>query len=127
MYTQGIHALTILMVAFILLEFIFELVLDIRNNKSWGKPIPTELEGIYDAEKYKKAQAYHKEGGRLSLISGSLATLISVLFLVLKGFAWLHLEVTHYVSNPVLQTLVYFGALSVAGSILGLPFDIYST
>ena len=97
------------MVLFILAEFIFELILDIRNDKSWGKPIPPELEGIYDEEKYRKAQQYHKESGRLALIGGSLSTLIAVLFLLLKGFAWLHLEVIQYVHHPVLQTLVYFG------------------
>lgn len=127
MYTEGIQVLTGLMAGFILLEFGFGLWLDLRNDKSWGKPIPPELEGIYDEERYHKAQQYHRESRRISLISGSLSTVISLLFLGFKGFAWLHLEVSAYTSQPILQALAYFGLLSLGGGILGLPFDLYST
>ena len=115
------------MVLFIIAEFVFELILDLRNDKSWDKPIPPELDGIYDAEKYKKAQQYHKERGRFGLISGTFGTLVSLLFLLLKGFAWLHLEVIQQVEHPILQTLVFFGILGIASGIIGFPFEVYST
>lgn len=53
MITQGISILTIFILIFIVFDFILEFFLDKLNSKSWDLPIPQELEGIYDKEKYE--------------------------------------------------------------------------
>ena len=56
-------------IGFILLDFIFEKVLDYLNFKNMKEEIPEELKGIYDEEKYKKSQRYEKVTSRFSLVT----------------------------------------------------------
>ncbi|MCB9033586.1 MAG: M48 family metallopeptidase [Chitinophagales bacterium] len=119
--------LTYIIIAIILIDFIIDLVLDYLNTKNWSLPIPENLKGIYDDDKYAKAQAYHKAHGKINLISSVISTASIVLFLAFNGFAWLYYQVIQITTQPILQTLLYFGILSVASTILSLPFSIYTT
>jgi STE24 endopeptidase len=125
MLTQGISVLTIIILAFIVFNFILEFILDLMNAKTWDLPIPKELDGIYDEEKYEKARQYHKSKEKLSSIATIFSTILIILFLVFKGFAFVHLQVAAVTSSPVLQALLFFGAFSVASDIIGLPFELY--
>lgn len=125
MLTQGISILTIVIIAFILFDFILDLILDHLNAKSWELPIPKELEGIYDEEKYNKAKKYYKARERLGNISTVLSTVLIIVFLLLKGFAVVHLHVAAITASPVLQALLFFGLFAVVSDIIGLPFELY--
>lgn len=125
MLTQGISVLTIIILAFIVFNFILEFILDRLNAKTWDLPIPKELDGIYDEEKYAKARQYHKAKEKLSSIATVFSTILIILFLLFKGFAFVHLQVAAITSSPVLQALFFFGAFSVASDIIGLPFELY--
>lgn len=126
MLTTHYSYLTFVILGFIGIDFILGFILDYRNAKTWDKPIPSELEGIYDEEKYAKARNYHKEREQLSLITTLISTLFICLFLFLKGFAWVHLEIAEITSSPIVQALLFFGIFSIASDILGLPFELYS-
>ena len=125
MLTQGISVLTIVIIAFILFDFILGLILDHLNAKSWELPIPKELEGIYDQEKYSKAKNYYKARERLSNISTVISTVLILAILLLKGFAIVHLHVASITSSPILQALLFFGSFAIASDIVGLPFELY--
>ena len=125
MLTQGISLLTIIILAFIVFDFVLEFILDTMNAKTWDLPIPQELSGIYDEEKYEKARNYHKAKEKLSGISTILSTIIIISFLLLKGFAIVHLYIAGITLSPILQALLFFGAFSIASDIIGLPFELY--
>lgn len=125
MITQGISILTIFILIFIVFDFVLEFFLDKLNSKSWDLPIPQELEGIYDKEKYEKARQYHHAKEQLSNIATILSTTITVLFLWLKGFAYAHDWVASITASPIWQALLFFGAFAVLSDIIGLPFEIY--
>lgn len=125
MLTQGFSALTILILAFLLFDFVLDLVLDAMNARSWELPIPKELEGIYDEEKYSKAKRYHKAREKLGMAASIFSTVLIIAFLLLKGFALVHLQIAAITSSPVLQALLFFGLFSLASDIIGLPFEIY--
>ncbi len=125
MLTQGISVLTIIILAFIIFNFVLEYVLDSMNAKTWDLPIPKELEGIYDEEKYSKARQYHKAKEKLSSIAAIFSTILIIVFLVFKGFAFVHLQIAEITSSPVLQALLFFGLFSVISDIIGLPFELY--
>ncbi|HRH56938.1 MAG TPA: hypothetical protein PLS10_04740, partial [Chitinophagales bacterium] len=82
MLTQGISVLTIIILAFIVFNFILEFILDRLNAKTWDLPIPKELDGIYDEEKYAKARQYHKAKEKLSSIATVFSTILIILFLL---------------------------------------------
>ncbi len=125
MLTQGISVLTIIILAFIAFDFILEYILDSMNSKTWDLPIPKELEGIYDEENYEKARQYHKAKERLSSIATIFSTVLIIAFLLFKGFAIVHLQVSAITASPVLQALLFFGAFAIVSDIMGLPFELY--
>ncbi|MBP8192597.1 MAG: M48 family metallopeptidase, partial [Chitinophagales bacterium] len=125
MLTQGISVLTIIILAFIVFDFVLDFILDTINSKTWDLPIPKELEGIYNEEQYEKARQYHKAKEKLSSITTVFSTILIVVFLIFKGFAIVHLQIAAISSSPVLQALLFFGAFSVVSDIIGLPFELY--
>ncbi|HLP22070.1 MAG TPA: M48 family metallopeptidase, partial [Chitinophagales bacterium] len=52
---------------------------------------------------------------------------ITLLFLWFKGFAWADELARSISASPILQSLIFFGILGLACSIIGLPFEIYET
>lgn len=116
-----------LIVAFILVEFVFDKVLDFMNAKSWDTKLPDLVSDLYDDEKYQKAKNYAKANGKLGLISAILSLIILLAMLFLQGFAKLDALVHQWTSSPILQSLYFFGILSLFSSIIQLPFSWYST
>jgi STE24 endopeptidase len=127
MLTTGYSLIFWIIIAFIVFEIILESYLDYLNDDSWNQPIPKELEGIYDEEKYAKAQQYHKALKKLGRISGIFSIVLTMTFLFMKGFALVHLQVAEITTHPILQALLFFGIFALVSDIIGLPFDLYGT
>jgi len=101
--------------------------LDQLNAKSWTSNIPNELQGIYDEEKYEKAQAYEKANKKLAVISSTIGIVGILLFLFFNGFAWLHNFLSGITSHYILLPLLFFGVLFIVSDIIGLPIAWYKT
>ena len=127
MLTTGYSLIFWFIIAFIVFEIILESYLDYLNDDTWNQPIPAELEGIYDEEKYAKAQQYHKALKKLGRISSILSITLTMVFLFMKGFALVHLHVAAITTNPILQALLFFGCFAIVSDIIGLPFELYGT
>lgn len=120
-------SLLLIIIAFLLLEFVFGKVLDFLNAKSWDQKLPDIVADLYDQKEYEKAKNYAKENGRLSLISGLLSTIVVLLMLLFKGFGFVDSWVSDISSNKIVQSLLFFGSLSAASFLIGLPFSLYKT
>lgn len=116
-----------IIIGIILFDYILERVLDYLNRTWWSSELPQELEGIYDAAKYKKSQEYERVKTRFSLITSTLSLVAMLLMLFFGGFAWLDDFVRSYTSNAILMALLFFGILGLAADILSTPFSVYST
>ena len=116
-----------LIIAFVVFEFVFDKVLDFINSKSWESEIPIEVEGLYDEKEYKKAKEYAKDNGKLGLLSGLISFAIMLSMLVFGGFGYVDELARSFTDNNILVTLIFFGILSLASSVIGLPFSIYKT
>lgn len=114
-----------LIIAILLAEFAWSRYLDRLNDSTWSPEVPDELKAYYDAEKYATAQAYHREQSLLSRISSGSSLAVILLMLFLKGFAALNGWAASITSQPILQTLIFFGVLYLVGQLLSLPFAIY--
>jgi STE24 endopeptidase len=112
---------------FIVFEFIIERWLDYLNLKHWKNEIPSEMEGFIDTGRYHKIQEYEKAKKRLSAWSSSLQTFIILALLFTKGFGWLYEYVSGFTESEYLRTIGFFALLSLANSIISLPFGIYHT
>jgi STE24 endopeptidase len=121
------QALLYFVVAFIIAEFALERWLDWLNLKHWRNEIPKEMEGFIDSERYGKTQQYEKTKKRIGTLSSSLSTFITVAFLLAGGFGLLYNYVATFTESEYLRTLGFFAVLSVASSIISLPFGVYNT
>ena len=116
-----------IIVAILLFDYFLERLLDYLNSLLWSNKLPEELEGIYDADKYKKSQEYTRTNTRFSIYTDTLSFLAMMLMLFLGGFAFLDREVWSVTEHPILMSLLFFGVLALASDLLSLPFSIYAT
>lgn len=121
------QTLFIVILVIVVVNYLFGLLLDLLDSTRWSNILPSELSGIYDAEKYAKSQDYEKANMRFSLISGGFSFLLLMLMICLGGFAWLDNVVRSVTAHPVLISLLFFGALGLASDLLTTPFSAYHT
>lgn len=114
-------------IAVLTVDFLFENYLENLNNNYLVKKLPTELEGIYDEEKYAKQQQYKHENHRFGMIEGVFAFLLMLAMLLFYGFGRVDAFVWGLTSSPVIAALLFFGIIMFASYLLGLPFSIYET
>ncbi len=108
-------------------EYLLSKWLSYRNLKAATSQIPTQLEGLYDAEKYAKQQSYFRTNNRFSLITSTFTTIIMVVMLSTQTFGSIYDYCLSITTNTIGVTLIYFGLIFIAYDILMLPFQIYDT
>ena len=124
---MGQNTIFWIIIGIIVVDMIIERWLAWKNQLSLKDPIPLELEGLYDEEKYRKMMDYNAEKGRFSALTSVFSFVLIMLLLFLEGFAWLDVEVRAMSDNAIVQVLLYFAALAIASDILGMPFTLYNT
>ncbi len=117
----------IIIISILVFDYILERILDYLNSTYWSNELPSELKGIYDAEKYKKSQDYQKVNQSFSLLTSTLSFVTMILMLLLGGFAFIDNFVREYTVNPILMALLFFGIIGFVSDILSTPFSIYDT
>ena len=116
-----------LIISLVAFNYIFSTVLNFINNKYWKDEIPPIMQDYYKKDNYIKAKKYAKEKGQINLISSTLSTLITLLFLILKGYGYLNLLISNYYEIPFLQTSMFFLSLFVLSDLISIPFSCYNT
>lgn len=114
-------------IAILVLDFLFEKYLDYLNTKTMSEVLPDAVKGIYDEEKYKTQQAYQRENNRFGLISGSVSFAATLLMFLLFGFAFVNNIAWGLTENAIVAALIFFGIIMFASDILGIPFELYDT
>ena len=116
-----------IIIAFIIISFVIDQVLDWLNAKHFDDPIPQELEDVYDTETYRKSQNYKKVNAKFSTLTSSLMLVITLLFFVLDGFAFVDQIARSISDNEIIVGLIFFGIIMLGSDILTTPFSYYKT
>ena len=116
-----------ILIGIIIVKFLFDTFLNAQNAKHFNDAIPKELEGIYNPEEYEKSQAYKKVNYKFSLITSAFSLLLTLLFFIFEGFAFVDEIARNLTNNTILITLIFFGIILFASDILTLPFSYYKT
>ena len=116
-----------LILAILIVDFLFQMVLDWLNTTRWSDELPQELEGIYDPADYQKSQRYLRTNARFGFITSGLSFIV-ILFLVILGtFGQLDQWIQGITSNSIWQAILFFGILGFGADLLSTPFSLYST
>ena len=116
-----------LIIGLVIFNYLFSTVLDYINGKNWKTEVPSVMKDFYDEDKYLKAKNYSKEKGKVSLISSTLSTLITLLFLVFEGYGWLDNFISLYYDIPFLKSGIFFLVLFILSDFISIPFSCYNT
>ena len=116
-----------IIVVFLCLDFVLERILESLNSKHMSPVLPDSLKGIYDEKEYSRFQSYKRENGRLDSWSSGVGFVVMIVFLVAGGFGWYNSWVVSLTDSVVWQTILIVLGLSVASSVLDIPFDYYAT
>ena len=120
-------ALYILVIVFVLAEYIWSAVLTFLNIKASRRPIPDLLADLYDETQYRKQQAYAMTNRKFSLISGLVSTLVTLAIFAFGGFARFDAAARSVSASPVMQALVFWGIFYLISWVISIPFDLYRT
>ncbi len=116
-----------IIVGILVLNYVFERILEYLNSTKLSPELPNELQGIYDPEKYKKSQNYEKENQKLAFVSSSFNLLAILIFLSLDGFGFVDQLSRQLSGHNIIIPLLFFGILFLALDIINLPFSLYDT
>ena len=111
----------------VILEFVLELVANLLNLKALKLELPPTLEGVYNAEDYRKSQEYIRVTTRFGLVSSTFTLFLLLAFWFSGGFNYFDQVIRAWGFVPVVSGLLYIGILLLAYGLLMLPFSIYGT
>jgi STE24 endopeptidase len=121
------NVFSIVILAALILEFTLDLVANLLNLKALKLELPPNLEGIYNAEDYRKSQEYIRATTRFGLLSSTFTSFLLLAFWFSGGFNYFDKVIRAWEFVPVVSGLLYIGILLLAYGLLMLPFSIYST
>ncbi len=116
-----------IIIAILVLDFLFEKFLGYLNTTRMSEVLPDELKGIYDEEKYKKQQAYQRENYRFGIFSSGFSFITVLAMFLFYGFAFVDNLAWGFTGNAIVAALIFFGLIMLVSDVLGIPFSVYDT
>lgn len=116
-----------IILAFLLIDYLMDLVSGRLNLKSMNRSLPEEFLGIYDEKSYSKSQQYTGERTRFGWFISGFNLVLLLGFWFAGGFNWLDQWARGFDQGVVGTGLIFIGALLFGRTLLSLPFSIYST
>ena len=116
-----------LLIAIIIVKFLFDFFMDSLNAKHFNDAIPSDLEGIYNEAEYLKSQAYKKANYKFSAVTSIVSVIATLLFFIFEGFAYVDQIARSFSNNNIVITLIFFGIIIFASDLFSLPFSYYAT
>jgi len=106
--------------------YLVDQILDLINLRAPRPDSPDELSGYFDPNQYQRSLAYHRERTRFAFVMSAVSFAVSFAMLLLGGFGWIDGQVALYVRHEIVQGLIFFGVIGLAGDLLSTPFQCYS-
>lgn len=119
--------IAMIILATLLVSYFLNLLADQLNIKNLRDDIPPAFKDFYDAEKYRKAQAYLKTNTQFSRIAATFHLAVLLCFWFGNGFPLLDQWTRSPGYGPIITGLMYMGVLILLRALLTLPFSIYDT
>ena len=115
-----------LIIVILSIDYILNSVLSYLNYKSLSKPLPNELDNIYDESDYQKSQDYNKSIYRFNLLISSITFLILLLLFKYELLGKLdNLLRSFSFENEISLSLLFFASIFFINEMILIPFQLY--
>lgn len=116
-----------ILISILIINFIFDKILDFLNAKHFGDVLPKEVADVYDETEYIKSQNYKKVNFRFSTLTSTFSILLTLLFFIFDGFKIVDDFARIYSENNIVIALIFFGVIMLGSDVLTTPFSYYKT
>jgi len=117
----------VIILAILIGEYLLNLIVETKNVRFLRTDLPDEFSGYYDRGKYRKSQEYLKENTRFGFITDSIATPVTIAFILFGGFNLIDQFARSFHLSTIPTGLIFAAVLMLASQIVAIPFSIYST
>ncbi|MDH3347531.1 MAG: M48 family metallopeptidase [Desulfobulbaceae bacterium] len=117
----------VFILAVIVIGYTLESVLSMLNMRALKPELPALFKDVFDKEKYKRSQEYTGVTTRFSLVSNTVSTVITLVFILLGGFNLVDSMARSMGYGVIGSGLIFMGLLMLFSGVASLPFSIYST
>lgn len=121
------NAYAVIILATLLLDYTLNLLADVLNLRALRHELPQEFVDVYDAEAYRKSQAYTRVQTRFGILTSTCMLAVTVEFWFAGGFQALDALVRSWGLGLIWTGLAYIGLLALGKALLALPFRVYGT
>ena len=97
------------------------------NVRALDPDVPPEFRGVYDPDRYRRAQEYTRARVRFGMIVEVASLAVVIAFWFAHGFGWLDESVRALGLGPVPTGLAFIAALALGRTVFALPFRWWST
>lgn len=108
-------------------EFVLDILARLLNLRALTDDLPQEFQGVYEADDYRKSQAYTRENTRAGMLRDCVQLGALLAFWFAGGFNWLDQSLRALGLSDLVTGLLFIGALALAQGALSLPFALYAT
>ena len=113
--------------AILLLGALLELIAGLLELRSLHPELPAEFTGVYDRDRYARAQEYTRATTRLALVRRTIGLVLTLAFILLGGFNLVDALARGLGLAAVPTGLVFTGLLALLSGAVQLPFSVYAT
>jgi len=111
----------------LLVQYVLQSLADVLNVRALESTLPGQVAPLYCGGEDERARRYVRTATLAGYIERSAGLLAILVVWFAGGFAWLDGLVRDCLSGEVARGLASFGALALAYTSLGIPFDIHRT
>lgn len=121
------NLLAILLIVALLVLWKLDFAATLLTLKNLKPELPEEFRGVWDDEKYQKAQSYEKAQAQFGVISSIFSLTVLLAFWFFGGFGWVDGLVSEWGLGEIGTGLAFAGVLYFGSWLCSLPFSIYYT
>ena len=99
--------IAVIILVFILTDFMVHMAADILNLRALTDEIPDAFKELYDPRQYEKSQKYLRVNTRFQWVSGTFDLILILGFWFGHGFAFLDQWARGFEKGPVLTGLIF--------------------
>lgn len=101
--------------------------INLMQLKKYGNIIPEGFEGSIDTEKLQRSSAYTFHSSKLGLVDSLFDNAVLIIFLFAGVIVQYDAFIRSLSSSPIISAILFFLLMTWASTLLGIPFDLYST